>query len=246
METQDFLLEASRYLGMGYFDMLDELWGSKKISPNDDYLLEEATIKFSEMLKVTEDTYTKMLSICNLHGVNVSNSPGKFGMSHHAVSRFYMEDVIELAEQTSFFRLGMLQDAESTITSLRVEDATSSRAIDGIGTIYDTLKTEGDEKYAINLLDCKSGLPGILLYLYKHTRDEGGRGQTQFRWGARTNDLYRYKNGYIYVEDENTKEETSIPVMNFLSQDEDMCIGELNPLAINLLEKTWEKHTWEK
>ena len=246
METQDFLLEASRYLGMGYFDMLDELWGSKSISPYDDGLLEEATIKFSEMLKVTEDTYTKMLMICNLDRVQVSNSPGKFGMSHHAVSRFYMEDVIELAEQTSIFRLKRLSSDEPTIPSLRVEAVTDSRAIDGIGTIYDTLKTEGEEKYTINMADCNCGLPGILLYLYKHTRGEGKKGQTQFRWGARTNDLYRYKNGYIYVEDENTREETSIPVMNFLSQDEDTCIGELNPLAINLLEKTWEKHKWER
>lgn len=243
METQDFLLEASRYLGMGYFDMLEEIWGNNTISPNNDGLLEEATIKFSKMLNVTEDTYTKMLLICRLDAEGAMNTYNRFGMSYGAVSRFYMGDVIEMAETTSIFRL---RKDIPAIPGLEEESATNPCALDGIGTSCDVLKSEVVEGYDIDLSDCKCGLPGILLYLYKHTRKEGNMGQTQFRWGKRTNDLYRYKNGYIYANDHSTKERTNIPVISFLSEGADTCIGELNQLAINLLEKTWEKHKWEK
>ena len=240
METQDFLLEASRYLGMGYFDMLEEIWGNNTISPNNDGLLEEATIKFSKMLNVTEDTYTKMLMICKLNYEGATNCTSRFGMSYQ-VSRFYMGDLIEQAETTSFFRLNQ---SESFVHDLVGEIANNPCAIDGIGTGCGVLGSKEDCGYNIDITGCKNGLPGILLYLYKHTRKEEHTGQTQFRWGRRTNDLYRYKNGHIQVYDRSTRETTSIPVISFLSQDEDTCVGELNPMAIDLLEKTWENNKW--
>lgn len=236
ISTQDFLLEAARHLEIGYFDLVEDVFGGirnleKPIYMYDD-LLERVTPKFAELLNITEDEYYKLLYVTGCDEAHCSNCRGTFGLDN-TVTRFVFSDAVDIAKNKSLYQIK--NDGERDRFPREEESVQNAiRLIDMIGCSCRTLGvTKDDKEYAVSL-NGAYGIEAIMLYLYKHTQPH----QKFYKWGPVVKDLYRYSEVLVNIWDDES--DVYFPATNFISQTEYYSYGEINPALVDLLEKEWD------